>query len=132
MEVTNIIYIRMKKRINVKPNTKITLKDVALITTSYASKKQLEAIPIYHITKKDNEYVVIDSFLIIDYLNKMYSDMEFQLLGLPETIVHITDEKKHQSLLLVCLVWIILFVGTAMTIINFHYDVSMQEVQQKL
>src|SRR5699024_11873984 len=28
--------------------------------------------------------------------------------------------------------WLILFVGTAMTIINFHYDVSMLEVHQKL
>jgi len=33
---------------------------------------------------------------------------------------------------MITLVWLILFVGSAMTIINFHYDVSMQEVQQKL
>src|SRR5699024_3352327 len=30
------------------------------------------------------------------------------------------------------IVWIILFIGTGMTIMNFHYDVSMQEVQQKI
>jgi len=29
-------------------------------------------------------------------------------------------------------VWLILFIGAAMTIINFHYDVSMQEVHQKI
>src|SRR5690625_2351689 len=35
-------------------------------------------------------------------------------------------------ILLACLVLLFLFGGAAMTVINFHYDVSMQEVQQKL
>src|SRR5690625_6176367 len=35
-------------------------------------------------------------------------------------------------LLFVFLVWILLFVGSAMTIVNFHYDVSMQEVHQRI
>jgi len=130
--VTNIVYIRMNKRITVKPNTKIHLKDVALISTSRPEKEKLKNIPIYHVTKKDNDYVIIDSFIIIEHLNKIYSDLEFQLVGHTETIVHVKDKKEQPQTILVCFVWIVLFVGTAMTIINFHYDVSMQEVQQKL
>jgi|SRR5690625_5158366 len=132
MTVTNIIYIRMKKRITVHPNTKVLLKDVALITTTHPKQEPLENTPIYHVSKLDNEYVVIDSFIIINHLNQIYPSFEFQLIGLTETIVHVAGEKKRSSLLLVCFVWIVLFVGTAMTIINFHYDVSMQDVQQKL
>ncbi len=132
MTVTNIIYIRLKKRITTNPSTKLTLKDVAFITTTSPRKEQLENIPIYQITEKDNDYVIIDSFIIIKHLNQLFPDLEFQLLGLNETIVHVTEEKSRPSVILISFVWIVLFVGTAMTIINFHYDVSMQEVQQKI
>lgn len=130
--MTNIIYIRLKKRITTNPSTKLTLKDVAFITTTSPEKEQLENIPIYQITEKDNDYVIIDSFIIIKHLNQLFPDLEFQLLGLNETIVHVTEEKSRPSVILISFVWIVLFVGTAMTIINFHYDVSMQEVQQKI
>lgn len=132
MTVTNIIYIRLKKRITTNPSTKLILKDVAFITTTSPRKEQLENIPIYQITEKDNDYVIIDSFIIIKHLNQLFPDLEFQLLGLNETIVHVTEEKSRPSVILISFVWIVLFVGTAMTIINFHYDVSMQEVQQKI
>ncbi|MEI3610837.1 stage V sporulation protein AA [Pseudogracilibacillus sp. SO30301A] len=132
MTVTNIIYIRLKKKISTNPSTKLRLKDVAFITTTSPEKEQLENIPIYQITEKDNDYVIIDSFIIIKHLNQLFPDLEFQLLGLNETIVHVTEEKSRPSVILISFVWIVLFVGTAMTIINFHYDVSMQEVQQKI
>jgi len=133
MSVKNIIYIRMKKKITSKFNTMLRLKDVAFITTSYKEKKNVEQTPIYHIKQAHEEYVVIDSFKIIDQLNKVFPEAEFQLLGLTETIVQIKETKKEvASIFLFCFVWIVLFIGTAMTIINFHYDVSMQEVQQKI
>ena len=132
MNVTNIIYIRMKKKIMTKPTAKLTLKDVAFITTTRREEEQLKNIPIYQITEKDNDYVIIDSFIIIKHLNQLFPELEFQLIGLNETIVQVTEEKARPPVILISFVWIILFVGTAMTIINFHYDVSMQEVQQKI
>src|SRR5690625_1615605 len=132
MTVTNIVYIRLKRKRSMKSNTKIRLKDVALITTTRTEKEKIEQIPIYNITNKDEDYVIIDSFLIIQHLNRLFPELEFQLIGAAETIIHIEDESQNSPILLICFVWLVLFIGTAMTIINFHYDVSMQEVQQKL
>jgi len=132
MTVTNIVYIRLKRKRSMKSNTKIRLKDVALITTTRTEKEKIEQIPIYNITNKDEDYVIIDSFLIIQHLNRLFPELEFQLIGAAETIIHIEDEAQNSPILLICFVWLVLFIGTAMTIINFHYDVSMQEVQQKL
>ena len=129
---TNIVYIWLKKKITVKPNTKILLKDIAFLTTSSANKDEIEKLEIYYVTKKDEEYVVIDSFIIVDYLNHLYPDLEFQLIGLTETIITIKEKKNTTPIFLISVVWIILFIGTAMTIMNFHYDVSMQEVQQRI
>jgi len=130
--MTNIVYLRMKRKRMAKPDTTIKLKDIAFIATSKHEKAAIENTPIYQVTKKDNDYVIIDSFIIIRHLNEAYPELEFQLVGPEEAIVHITKAKSKPSIFLVGFVWIVLFIGAAMTVINFHYDVSMQEVQQKL
>jgi len=131
--VTEIIYLKMKKKLILSAKKHIHLKDIAYISANNREKKRkLENTPIYRITKKDKNTVVIDSFLIIDHLHQMYKDTEFQLIGPEQTIISIETNRKPPSIVLTACVWIILFIGAAMTIMNFHYDVSMQEVQQKL
>ncbi|GAB3791642.1 stage V sporulation protein AA [Virgibacillus kimchii] len=128
-----IVYLRMKKKLVLSERIHVHLKDIAYISTNTGKQKQkLENTPIYRITKKDKNTVIIDSFLIIDYLNETYEDMEFQLIGPEQTLISIQTEAKSPSILLTACAWIILFIGAAMTIMNFHYDVSMQQVQQQL
>lgn len=130
--MTEIVYLRMKKTIAISKMKEIHLKDIAYLSTSSTSKKKLEDVPIYRITKKDKNIVIIDSFLIIDYLIHTFSEIEVQLIGPTQTIIRINKSKKAPSIFIVVFIWLLLFIGTAMTIMNFHYDVSMQEVQQKL
>lgn len=129
--MTQIVYVRMKKYLDVTQFKRIYLKDIALISANPHIKRELEHMPVYQMTEKDKQIVVIDSFLVIDYLNTQLPEYEFQLIGPPQTIIRYV-KKKTPSMLVFTAVWLLLFIGTAMTIINFHYDVSMQEVQQKL
>lgn len=122
----------MKKNVEMMFLKELTLKDIAYISTSSQLKRKLEKTSIYRITKKDRNIVIIDSFLVIDHLNELYSDLEFQLVGPPQTIIRIKKNKTPPNIVIVATVWLLLFIGTGMTIMNFHYDVSMQEVQQKL
>lgn len=127
-----IVYIRFKKSIQVKGSKELKLKDIALISTKSKQKSALEETKIYQITKKDHNIIIIDSFFVIDYLNKQNENLEFQPIGPGQTIIRVEPSHKKTSIFMVASVWLILFIGTAMTIMNFHYDVSMQEVQQKL
>lgn len=129
--MTNIVYIRMKKNLEVTHYKRILLKDIALISTGDKIKHELENMPVYHMNKEDEQIVVIDSFLVIDHLNQQFPNFEFQLIGPEQTIIRLV-KKKSSSRIVFIAVWLLLFIGTAMTIINFHYDVSMQEVQQKI
>lgn len=129
--MTSIVYVRMKKSIEVTQLKRILLKHIAFLSAPHELKKELENMPVYNITKEDKNIIVIDSFLVVDYLNNQYPDLEFQLIGPVQTIIRVVT-KKSPSIILTILVWILLFIGTAMTLMNFHYDVSMQEVQQKL
>lgn len=131
--MTTIVYLRMKKNIGFSDMQEVQLKHIAYVSsTDSLLNKKLENTPIYRITKKDKNIVIIDSFLIIDHLTNTFDAIEIQLIGHAQTIIRVVAKQKPINILVVSVVWIILFIGTAMTIMNFHYDVSMQEVQQKL
>ncbi|RDW21999.1 stage V sporulation protein AA [Oceanobacillus chungangensis] len=131
--MTTIVYLRMKKNIDFSEMQEVQLKHIAYVSsTEPLLNKKLENTPIYRITKKDKNIVVMDSFLIIDHLTNIFEAIEIQLIGHSQTIIRVVPKKKPINIFFVSVVWIILFIGTAMTIMNFHYDVSMQEVQQKL
>lgn len=132
MAVKDIVYLRIRKSFEVNTFKKIKLKDIALVSTTSKQKKVLEETLIYRISEKDHNIIIIDSFFVIDHLNKQFTDLEFQPIGPTQTIIRMKQHKRKPPILMVAAVWLILFVGTAMTIMNFHYDVSMQEVQQKL
>lgn len=127
-----MIYLRMKKRLEITTLKELKLKDITHISAQPVWKKKLESVPIYRLSKKDQSIVIIDGFVIIDHLSQLFEDMEFQLIGPEQTIIRILKKSKSPNILFATVVWLILFIGTAMTLMNFHYDVSMQEVQQKL
>ncbi|MEI3604687.1 stage V sporulation protein AA [Pseudogracilibacillus sp. SE30717A] len=130
--MNNIVYLRMKKKTTVLPGSTLKLKDIAFISTTGPEKEKIENTHIYRIKEEDNDYVLIDCFLIISHFNKVYPNLEFELVGYNETIVHVKEKAMNPPIILISFVWLILFIGSAMTIINFHYDVSMQEVQQRI
>lgn len=128
----NIIYVKMKKNIQVSDQKLIKVKDVILPVDQEEIPLALGDIPLYKISEKDQENLVIDYFLIVRILSKYFPELHFKLIGEPYSIIKIKKKRNRKSFLLTSLIWILLFIGTAMTIMNFHYDVSMQEVQQKL
>lgn len=130
--MTDIIYIRMKHKIQVKEHSMILLRDIAQISTQVKEKDFIYDTPLYEVKVTDNKIVMIDSFMVIEHLNKQFKTYEFELIGANETIVEIEQSAKKRHIGLVAFIWVLLFIGTAMTIINFHYDVSMQEVQQQI
>lgn len=127
-----VLYLRLKRKVQVRKNSLIRLQDVADILSNSTMKENIQSLPLYQITKEDKEYVVLDGFHLIQHIQKYQSDFVIELLGPKETIISVLPPHKKMSFLLVSLVWLILFIGAAMTIINFHYDVSMQEVHQKI
>ncbi|GAA0599530.1 stage V sporulation protein SpoVAA [Virgibacillus siamensis] len=130
--MADIIYLRMKKNVELNRMQRLYLKDIAYISAPSALKSEIENTFIYQVTKKDRNIIIIDSFMVIDHLNEMYPALELQLIGPDQSIIRIKKVRKTPNIMLASGVWILLFIGTAMTIMNFHYDVSMQDVQQKL
>jgi len=126
------IHIRMKKKIIMQHSDIVELRHIALIDANSDIKTKLERVPIHTVSKKDGEFIVIESFILLAMLRRVVPEYDIEFLGPEETIVEIGTVKSKPSLLFSIFIWIVLFVGTAMSIMNFHYDVSMPEVHEKL
>ncbi|MFD2657331.1 stage V sporulation protein AA [Gracilibacillus thailandensis] len=126
------VYIRLKRKIEVDKQHLITLNDIAFVTGNIDYLKELETLKIYQITEKDQNVSVIDGFQLLDTLVEAYPFLSVELLGSNHVIVEIKKNDKKANIFLILLIWLLLCIGSAMAIMNFHYDVSMEEVHQGL
>jgi len=122
----------MRNRIEKRLNEDVLLRDLAQVIAADALMEQLEAMVIYRISEGDRNIIVIDSTRIIKAIRSINQDLEIQIIGPAQTIIEVILKKKEVSIPLFLLVWLLLFIGSALTIMNFHEDVSMQAVHQKL
>ncbi|RPK15610.1 hypothetical protein FH5_01045 [Priestia endophytica] len=115
-----------------RPKEKITVGDVAVVFASKEEKEKIESLVIYKVNEKDQNIIIIDVMRIIQAISREMENMEIQQVGPTQTIVEVVFERKRASLPFFIVVWLLLFIGAALAIMNFHEDVSMRAVHQRL
>ncbi|KUF24843.1 stage V sporulation protein AA [Bacillus sp. G1(2015b)] len=126
------IFIRLRHRIKTGIDQLIYLEDVAQITGDEFAVQKLSKMPVYHVSKKDRHIAVLDIMHVVKTIKKTWPDIDIQTVGGSEAIVEIDTGKRQLSPVLFVFVWILLFVGAALAIMNFHEDVSMRLVHIRL
>ncbi|WP_019242098.1 MULTISPECIES: stage V sporulation protein AA [Bacillus] len=127
-----IIYLRMRNRIKVNGGQQIFIKDVAKIIGPKEKLLAIGDIHLYEITKKDRNIVIIDFIQVIEKILEVYPQLEVQGIGTAQSIIEVKVKKRNFDVIFFILVWLLLFIGAALTIMNFHEDVSMPAVHKKL
>lgn len=127
-----LIYIRMRHRIQVRPHDTVILKDIALIHAPERIHSQLEQLFIHEVSSRDQNFIVIDAMKVIELITGARPELEVQTLGPAQTIIEVIPVKKKVKLPIFLFIWFLLFFGSALAIMNFHEDVSMRAVQEKL
>ncbi|GGF08872.1 stage V sporulation protein AA [Halobacillus andaensis] len=130
--MTTPIYVRMKQSIRIPVKKEIRLYDVAKVTGTLLKKQTIENMILHRIKAEDKNIIVIDSYSIVDQIVSRFPEREVEILGPNQCVVHIERKKKKPPFFVVLFIWLLLFIGAAMAIMNFHYDVAMESVQQKL
>jgi stage V sporulation protein AA len=126
------VYIRLRHRILVKPKKRVYLKDIAQIIADEHLIEKLGNLFIYEICDQDRNIVIIDVMQVVKEIFSYDHSIEVQTVGPTQTIVEVVFKKKDFSKPLFVVIWFLLFFGAALTMMNFHEDVSMQPVQQKI
>ncbi|NYE04875.1 stage V sporulation protein AA [Bacillus niacini] len=126
------IYIRMRNRVLAKPEESIYLDDIAQIIAPETIIPKLKKLKVHQISVHDRNIVIIDVMKVIRLISNLIENADVQTIGPAQTIVEVILKKKQMSLPFFILIWFLLFFGSAMAIMNFHDDVSMRSVQEKL
>lgn len=126
------LFLRLRKRLAVKPQAIITLGDICQIFWDGEREEAIRRMPIYRVQPVDGNLVIIDIMQVIQRLRSVYPDAELEIQGAPQIIVEVLNPRKKANPVLVALVWFLLFVGSGLAIMNFHTDVSMMQVHQRI
>lgn len=126
------IYIRMRNRCQIKQQGPVYLQDIAQIIADDHVLHNLQKLSVYQIKPEDRNIIIVDAMRVITRITKSFPEIEVQIIGPSQTIVEVVLTKKRISIPGFLLIWFLLFFGAALTIINFHEDVSMQAAQQRL
>lgn len=130
--MAEIVYLRMRHRIQKKLHDKVLLKDLAQIVADPSLTAILQDLCVYEISEQDQNIIVIDSIQVLKKIRNLNKNIEIQLIGPVQTIIEVIFKRRIMSIPLFIVVWLLLFIGSALTIMNFHEDVSMQYVHQRL
>lgn len=126
------VYIRMRQRMQALVGEELTIADLSQIVAHSPLKDKIGQLLIHTISKEDKNVVVIDVMQAIAIIHKQFPDVDIQSLGSPQTVVEILLQKRRLQPVYFFFIWLLLFVGSATAIMNFHEDVSMAKVQQRI
>jgi len=129
----NCLYISIPQRIEVK-QPKVHLGELAQISISDKQRqKKLEKILVYDL--KDNKVQVVGILEIIEKIEKEAPDLEIVNLGECEFIIQVANGKQPNKVLeTIKLIGIslVVFLGSAFSIMTFNEDASVEEVMQRI
>ncbi|ANS77182.1 stage V sporulation protein AA [Paenibacillus yonginensis] len=108
--------------------TRILLGDIAQILAPASCEKPLKELVVKQPVKQDGNRIVIDMMQVIQVIREVFPRLLVEYIGEPHTLVEISGKERKPSILLFIMVWLLLFFGSMLTIMNFHEDVSMPEV----
>ncbi len=130
--VEKTLYLRLRHRIQASPNEVITIGKIAQVVGNREWAEHVKKIIVRHVNSSDKNIVVLDVMAVVNEIHKLDEEINVQTIGPSQTIIEVVYEKKKISPFLFGIVWLLLFVGSGLAIMNFHEDVSMQQVHTRI
>ncbi|GIP32329.1 stage V sporulation protein AA [Paenibacillus sp. J2TS4] len=128
----SVIYIRFKKRVRCEPGQSIVLGRIARIVADPEKEKTLSELPIRFPEPKDGNLLLIDMIHVVRKIQQLFPGVQIELYGEPHVLVEIARTERRAHPLVIGFVWILLFIGSGLAIMNFHADVSMPAVHRRV
>ncbi|WP_046173763.1 stage V sporulation protein AA [Domibacillus indicus] len=126
-----IVYISLKRHVRLDER-RISFFDVAEAEADESMQPVLEKLIVKTVKPSAGNVVIVTILDVIHALKTVLPDVRAVIAGETETIVSLQPVKAPAPFWKVAFVWLVLFTGAALTIMNFHEDVAMQKVHTLL
>ncbi|MEX2462113.1 MAG: stage V sporulation protein AA [Paenibacillaceae bacterium] len=127
-----ILYIRFRKRVSIDKGQPILLRHIADLLSDPDVEQKLQSHVISYPKPQDGNLILIDMLMVIRSIHQVFPVIQIEGFGEPHVLIEIKSVKTRPHFIILALVWLLLFVGSGLTILNFHADVSMLEVHQRI
>lgn len=127
-----VIYLRLRKRARVPKGSSIRLQDIAHIHTESDMSGRLLELVLHRPDRTDGNLVLIDILTVIASIREAVPGADIETFGEPHTLVEIYSARRPANRIGFAIVWLLLFFGSGLAIMNFHEDVSMPAVHQRI
>ena len=126
------IYISLQRKTTITKKRLIQLKDIAEISAPEHIKRQVEDVIVYRIGEDKKANYIISIIQVIKAIVKEIPNATISSAGIENTVLqYLPEDYKENKLWEFCkvaAVVLILFVGSAITIMAYHEDVSLIKV----
>lgn len=123
-------YILVKSKAAIEKDYKILVKDIAdVYCDDKTIKNKIENTSLYK-TNDEEDWISISSIYIIEKLVDKYLNLDIEIIGNSEVLIEIKEKVNPNNFLRfikVTAIFILLFFGAGITIMNFHTDVDMDK-----
>lgn len=127
------LYLRLRRKVEIRIGDQIRLGDIAEWITEPEYEQLVGNLLIYESKVEDGNRILIDMMRIMEKLYEAAPELRVIHFGEPHVLLEVSAErKKKTNRLLVAAVWLLLFVGSGLTIMNFHTEASMFQVHQRI
>ncbi|CAN7706264.1 stage V sporulation protein AA [Paenibacillus sp. LjRoot56] len=130
--VNKYLYIRLRRKARVRKGQIVRLHHIAQLFVEPEYEQALNELIIHQPQQEDGNRVLIDMLLIIRKVKKRFPELQVEHFGEPHVLLEIYTDNKKANPLLIVIVWLLLFIGSGLAIMNFHADVSMLTVHQRI
>lgn len=126
------LYLRLKKRVSIAPGGMLTLGGVSRLLAAPGLEERYKKLPLYKHKLEDGNRVVIDVLQIVKAVKETDPGLEVEAYGEPQVLVTVEAGPVKPRIVVLIASWLLLFFGAGLAIMNFHTDVNMKEVQQRI
>ncbi|NQX58947.1 stage V sporulation protein AA [Paenibacillus qinlingensis] len=130
--VNKYLYIRLRRKARIRKGQTVRLHHIAQLFVEPEYEQALNELIIHQPQQEDGNRVLIDMLLIIRKVKKRFPELQVEHFGEPHVLLEIYTDNKKANPLLIGIVWLLLFIGSGLAIMNFHADVSMLAVHQRI
>lgn len=123
-------FLQMKKRVQALPGQLLRVGDVADILAE--GKEAFERIPVARFGKTEGNMAVVELMEVLQVIREKEPALDIHTIGPPQTLVEFKTPEPVPRWFALAGVWALLFVGSGLAIMNFHTDVSMEQVHQRI